>query len=218
MPTTTRVTLKPQLGEVRKMADVGWQGREKVVWTACELCGKERWVGLSRGELRTRFCRHCAATRPEKRLQLSKAFKGRYVSPETKIKMSLSHKGKYMGEKGANWRGGRTYINGYIQVWVSPDDFFHEMCKGDNYVLEHRLVMAKHLERNLHSWEIVHHINGIKDDNRIENLQLVQEMQHRQLTILETKTNKLLEQQKELMNEIRLLRWENRELKEILKR
>lgn len=84
---------------------------------------------------------------------------------------SIVHRG---GEKDTRWKGGRTATSaGYIYVWVDKDDPMYVMTKnGKNYALEHRLVLARSLGRPLEPHETVHHINGDRSDNRIENLQL----------------------------------------------
>ena len=101
----------------------------------------------------------------EWRRKISIARKGQKLSEETKRKIGLIQ----LGEKGSNWKGGKfKFSGGYVFVY-NPT---HPFRINKRYILEHRLVMEKHLGRFLKPSEIVHHINGIKDDNRIENLKL----------------------------------------------
>lgn len=66
---------------------------------------------------------------------------------------------------------GTGYVNhGYYIVPV-PKRFRH-LSNGDSSLPEHRFVVAKHLGRPLRKDENVHHINGDKLDNRLENLEL----------------------------------------------
>lgn len=74
----------------------------------------------------------------------------------------------------AGLRKSHSYTNdGYVTIKVSDDDFYRPMAQSCGICFEHRLVMAKYLNRCLLPWEIVHHRNGIKDDNRLENLILL---------------------------------------------
>lgn len=91
-----------------------------------------------------------------------------------KIRGIVREAGIKVRRRGANapgWKGGRIrHREGYIRVVRDPDD---PLTSGEGrYVMEHRLAMARHLGRPLRRSETVHHINGVKDDNRIENLEL----------------------------------------------
>ena len=66
-----------------------------------------------------------------------------------------------------NWKGGKiVHKAGYIMVKVK------DWPKNNGYKFEHIIIMEEKLGRELFPGENVHHINGIRDDNRIENLEL----------------------------------------------
>lgn len=83
---------------------------------------------------------------------------------------------KYTMSDNGRWRGGEfDRGDGYVIVRIGsfPKDY-----KGKRYELKHRLVMEQHLGRKLLRKEMVHHKNGNKSDNRIENLELCTQSDH----------------------------------------
>jgi len=101
------------------------------------------------------------ANRGKKRPQISEALRGR---KRPGVSEAMQGAGNHQ------WKGGRTYSGaGYVYI-KRPS---HPGATKTGYVMEHRLVMEEHLGRYLERWETVHHRNGIKDDNRAENLELV---------------------------------------------
>jgi hypothetical protein len=77
-------------------------------------------------------------------------------------------RGIMFGEDNGRYKGGITTQEGYKYI-SSPK---HPFATKSGYVAEHRLVMEKHLGRYLTRSEVIHHINEIKDDNRLKNLLL----------------------------------------------
>ena len=105
-------------------------------------------------------------------------------------------------DKHPGWKGGRkTNRQGYVVVILPVG---HPPAQSHNRILEHRLIMEQKLGRYLLSSEQVHHINGIRDDNRPENLELISSANHQLRGMFCSHC--------ELRKEIRLLRWQLKEL------
>ncbi len=122
------------------------------------------------------------------------------------VKCGARHRDNIM-ESNNHWQGGRIKTDsGYIKVMLLKNSPYISMANSCGYVLEHRLVVAISLGRPLTRNEHTHHKNGIRDDNRIENLELI------------TPSNHILRSQFcancGLRKEIRILKWQVKELNE----
>jgi hypothetical protein len=82
------------------------------------------------------------------------------------------------------WKEGKTKCNGYWLIYNPEHPFANKMGKG--YIRQNRFLMEQKIGRYLTKNEVVHHINGIRDDDRIENLVLLNHREHISLHSKET--------------------------------
>jgi len=85
-----------------------------------------------------------------------------------------SKQGKSSGPNSPGWRGGRFIAHGYVHLYM-PD---HHLANTKGYVREHRLVWEQANGKRLTPDTSVHHLNGIKYDNRPENLIALPNTEH----------------------------------------
>jgi hypothetical protein len=230
-----------RLGETARGRVIGKNSGDLFVWVACDTCKEERWVTkpqYDRGQ--AHLCRSCASKLPKVKaitpqmaaLGVKELRHGGYAlhvlvdcpkcgQPRWRRWQEQRHRPNAICRK-CNARSTQTIIakrsfkgvkktkhcSGYVMVWLPHDHLFRGMASKTGYVMQHRLAVAESLNRPLLTSEHVHHKNGIKTDNRLENLQLISPTDHRIYTELCADCS--------LRKEIRLLRWELKEMRAAL--
>jgi len=126
----------------------------------CNVCGEVRKLPKDHAA-----CYPCGYKARKARLQK------RCLKCNTLISVTAKQMCKPCSKQGDRhhlWKGGITNNSGYRLIHL-PD---HPNAQKGGYVMEHVLVMSQFLGRALLPKENVHHLNGVRDDNRIENLEL----------------------------------------------
>lgn len=140
---------EPKVGDIRLGRAIGKPKQGRFIWLPCNYCGEARWVPVA--------------------AKTGKVHGGSILCRKCVGKGGrLSTRSNGVMYTGEGYRAVKNYKG-------SP---YHKMANKANYILEHRLIMAKHIGRCLYPWEVVHHINGDRLDNRIENLQLMTTSSH----------------------------------------
>lgn len=146
----------PKIGEIKKGYELAFQDKyRKYIWHTCEVCGRQKWIQLRKGKPVHSRCQSCAA----------------------KLSFREHPERKRVGEDNHRWKA-KLLKKGYTLVHLAPTSLFYAMAEQDGSIMEHRLIMAQYLGRCLCSLEIVHHIDGNKQNNEIGNLALVAKKTH----------------------------------------
>jgi len=104
--------------------------------------------------------------------------------PATKAARIKNGKARIGSRKRSDYEFGgheKRRTDGYVVAFV-PD---HPHATAEGYVAKHTLIMERSIGRFLREDEVVHHINHIRDDNRLENLRLMTRKEHQSMHMKE---------------------------------
>ncbi len=188
----------PSIGDTCRADKLGLKGHSTMTYGVCSKCGTERWSRSNASLL----CPKCAHEgKPAFGLVAKRASELGYhirskdywlyqdTCPTCKSEVWRRKDAigkecqpcaqqsiiRHIGPEHPRWAGGRRLRkDGYVSVVLQPDDPMFVMAHPRTHeVLEHRLILARAVGRPLKPWEISHHRNHVRHDNRIENLELI---------------------------------------------
>ena len=132
---------------------------------------------MNKIKTKDKICKQC-----KKKFNRGRLKSGRIEAIEDyDIRKYCSHKCFFnhnQGKNHPNWGGGIKH---------RPDGYLRDN-KTDKYL--HRIIMEKHLGRKMKSTEVIHHKNGNPSDNKIKNLEVMSNSEHRKLHIKKKNRNK----------------------------
>ena len=150
------------------------QAKHNGVFKKCPICKKKFYVGKYLIDKRKHCSKKChnkslIGKHPSHATEFKKGHKAWNKNKKNCFsKKTLGKMRQFRGNK--HWRfKGILKHQGYVLLY-RPN---HPFCKKSGYVKRSRLVMEKHLGRYLTREEIVHHINHIRNDDRLKNLMLL---------------------------------------------